>query len=147
MQLRRPYAVALIGSVALAAAAFLPWLRLGEVRLPGIPDPAGFFVLGLGVLGSLLSGVGIITRRNTRQALVLVGLAGLTTLVVVWLRGPATIADRAQARAEAIALVDNVAIQPVPTVRIGTGLLLGIAASSIVAAVGLIGARKVAERP
>ena len=146
MQMRRPYVLSLIGCLALATAAFLPWLRLGDVGLPGIPDPAGYFVLGLGVLGALLSGVGIISRRNTRQALVLVGLAGLTTLIVVWVRGPATIADRAQARAEAVALVDNVAVQPVPTVRIGAGLILGITASAIIAAVGLVRTGTTAER-
>ena len=39
--------LSLIGSIALAASAFLPWLRLGNVGLPGIPDPAGFFVLAV----------------------------------------------------------------------------------------------------
>jgi hypothetical protein len=147
MQTRRPYIVSLLGCVALAAAAFLPWLRLGDVGLAGIPDPAGYFVLGLGGLGCLLSGVGIVSRRNMRQALVLVGLAGLTTLTVVWLRGPATIADRAQARAEAVALVDNVSLQPVPTVRIGVGLILGLTASLAIAAVGLTGTLPNAGRP
>lgn len=139
--MRRPYILALIASGALAAAAFLPWLRLGEIGLPGIPDPAGFFVLGLSGVGLLLSLAGILTRRHTRHVLVLVGLAGLTTLVVVWVTGPSTIADRAQARAEALALVDNVAVQPVPPVRIGAGLVLGLAASAAIAAVGLTGVR------
>lgn len=134
---RRPYYVALVGSVALAVATFLPWLRLGDIGLAGIPDPAGLFVLALGGVGLLLSLVSILTRRDTRPGLVLVGLAGLTTLAVVWLTGPATIADRAQARAEAVALVDNVPIQPVPPVGVGFGLLLGIAGAATITAVGL----------
>lgn len=134
--MRRPYHLALVGCVALVAAAFLPWLRLGDLGLAGIPDPAGFFVLALGVLGLLLSLVSILTRRDTRPGLVLVGLAGLTTLAVVWFTGPATIADRAQARAEAVALVDNVPIQPVPPVGVGVGLVLGLAGAVTIAAAG-----------
>jgi len=133
----RDYAVSLAGCAVLGASAFLPWLRLGEVGLPGIPDPVGFFVLGLGVLGVLLSIVGVVSRRNTRQGLVLVGLAGLTTLAVVWFNGAATIADRAQARAEALAIVDNVPVLPVPAVRTAFGLILGLAGAASVAAVGL----------
>lgn len=134
--MHRSHYLALVGSVALAAATFLPWLRLGEVGLAGIPDPAGFFVLALGVVGLLLSLVSILTRRDMRPGLVLVGLAGLTTLAVVWLTGPATIADRAQARAEAVALVDNVPAQPVPPVGVGFGLIVGIAAAAAIGAAG-----------
>jgi len=133
----RDYLVSLTGCVVLGASAFLPWLRLGEVGLPGVPDPAGFFVLGLAVVGTLLSVVGIVSGRNTRQGLVLVGLAGLTTLAVVWYNGAATIADRAQARAEAVAIVDNVPIAPVPAVHTAVGLLIGLAGAASVAAVGL----------
>ena len=134
--MRRPCYLALVGCVALVAATFLPWLRLGDIGLAGMPDAAGFFVLALGVLGLLLSLVSILTRRDTRPGLVLVGLAGLTTLAVVWLTGPATIADRAQARAEAVALVDNVPMQPVPPVGVGVGLILGLAGAATIAAAG-----------
>jgi len=121
----------------MSASAFLPWLRLGDVGLPGIPDPAGYFVLGLGAVGALMSVVGLVSGRNTKQGLVLVGLAGLTTLVVVWYSGAATIADRAQARAEAVAIVDKVPVAPVPAVHIATGLILGLLGAGSAAAVGL----------
>jgi hypothetical protein len=139
--MRRLYIVALIASAALGAASFLPWLRIADIGLAGVPDPAGYFVLGLSGVGLMLALGGILTPRNPRHGLVLVGLAGLTTLVVVWLTGPSTIADRAQARAEALALVDNVAVQPVPPVTIGAGLVLGLVASAAIAAVGLTGVR------
>ena len=58
------------------------------------------------------------------------------TLAVVWLTGPATIADRAQARAQAVALVDNVPMQPVPPVGVGVGLILGLAGAATIAAAG-----------
>lgn len=133
--------LSLIGSIALAASAFLPWLRLGNVGLPGIPDPAGFFVLALGILSLLLSGAGAFTRRDVRPWLVLVGLAGLTTLAVVWRTGPATIADRALSRAEAVSIVDGVPLQPVPPVRVGAGLFVGLAGALMIAAAGVSGVR------
>ena len=64
-------------------------------------------------------------------------LAGITTLVVVWFSGAATIADRAQARAEAVAIVDNVPVLPVPAVHTAAGLILGLIGAAAVAAVGL----------
>jgi hypothetical protein len=126
--------VSLAGSIVLTVVPFLPWMRIGDIGLRGIPDPAGFFVCALGVVGVLLSVTTVVGRRRTREALTLVGVAALTTLVVVWRSGPATIADRAHARAEAIAIVDNVALPPVPPVRVGAGLLLGVAAAFVVAA-------------
>ncbi|MFN7984867.1 MAG: hypothetical protein U0Q11_23740 [Vicinamibacterales bacterium] len=129
----------LVASLALAASAFLPWLRLGDVGLAGVPDPAGFFVLALGVLGAVLSLMRLFARRDTRRWLMLIGLAGLTVLIVVWRTGPVTIADRAQAHAEAIALVDNVPMTPVPAVHLGIGLMLGLVSSAAVLAAGLNG--------
>ena len=130
----------LVGSVALTASALLPWLRLGDVGLAGVPDPAGYFVLVLGVVGVCLSVIRILTRRDTGQWLMLVGLAALTTLVVVWRTGPQTVADRAQAHAEAVAIVDNVPAPPVPVVGIGYGLMLGLAGAATIAVAGLTGA-------
>jgi hypothetical protein len=130
---------ALVASLALAASAFLPWLRLGDVGLAGVPDPAGLFVLALGVLGAGLSLMRLLARRDTRRWLMLVGMAGLTGLIVVWRTGPPTIADRAQAHAEAVALVDNVPMQPVPGVRLGSGLWLGLVSSAALLVAGLNG--------
>jgi hypothetical protein len=134
---RRSYVVSLAGCTAVTLAAFLPWLRIGDVGIQGVSDPAGYFVLGVGILGVLLSVVGMRSGRNTMQGVMLVGLAALTTLVVVWRSGSATVADRVQARAEAVALVDNVPVQPAPPVRVGSGLLLGLAGALSAAAAGL----------
>lgn len=133
----RVYLVSLAGSAALAASGFLPWLRIGEVGLTGVPDPAGFFVVAVGLSGVLLSALGLWSRRDPRQLLVLAGLAGLTTLAVVWRSGPLTIAERAQARAEAIAIVDNVSAPAVPPVGAAFGLFVGIAGAALTAVAGL----------
>jgi hypothetical protein len=139
---RGVYRVSLVGSAAMAVSAFLPWLRVGDVSLAGIPDPAGFFVVAVGVLGVVLSAAGLLSRRDPRYLLVLAGLAGVTTLGVVWRSGPATVAERAQARAEAISIVDNVPLQQVPPVRTGTGLFVGLAGAIAVTGVGLTGLRE-----
>lgn len=142
---RGPYRVSLLGSVVLAGAAFLPWFHVGEVGLPGVPDPAGYFVAALGITGAALSLVGLRSSRDTRPGLVLAGLAALTTLAVAWQVGPATIADRAQARADAVALVDGVPAEPVPPVGTSVGLFAGMAGAALVAAAGMTGVRRRTE--
>jgi hypothetical protein len=142
--MQRTFALTSVGSLALSASAFLPWLRIGNVGLSGIPDPAGYFILVVGVIGVALSLAGAFLRRRTQAALALAGLAGVTTLCVVWVNGPGIVADRAQARAEAVALVDNVPVAPVPPVRVGAGLLLGLAGAGLTAAAALI---SVSSRP
>lgn len=137
--------LSLVGSIALAVAAFLPWLRLGDIGLAGIPDPVGFFVLALGLVGVILTLIKMFARSETRHWLVLVGLASLTALIVVWLTGPRTIEDRAQAHAEAVAIVDNVAAQPVPSVRVGYGLVLGLLGAALVIADALGAGRRQPE--
>ena len=139
---RDPYALALLGSAVVTGAAFLPWFHVGDVGLPGIPDPAGYFVAAMGLTGVGLSVVGLRRGRDTRQGLVLAGLAALTTLAVAWQVGPATIASRAQARAEAGALVDNLPLEPVPPVGVSAGLFGGMVGAAAVAAAGLTGLRR-----
>jgi hypothetical protein len=134
---RALYLVSLIGSLALAASGFLPWLRIGDLGLVGVPDPAGLFVVAIGGFGVLLSVLGIASGRDWRQLLVLAGLAGLTTLTVVWRTGPLTVAERAQARADAIAIVDNLPPQTAPPVRPAFGLFVGLTGALAVAASGL----------
>jgi len=139
--MRSAFSLGLLASAVLLVSAFLPWLHLGDVGLAGVPDPAGYFVAVTGAVGLLLSGVGLTARRDTRQLLGLAGLAGVTTLLAVWLTGPATVASRALAHAEALALVDHVAMQPPPPVRVGVGLLVGLAASAGLVVVGVFARR------
>jgi hypothetical protein len=131
--------MSLAGGAALIVSPFLPWLRIGDVALAGIPDPAGFFVLALGIVAVVMSLASIATRRKAPYALLLVGVAACTTLMVVWRTGPATVARRALARAEAVSLVDNVPMVRVPPVGVAAGLYVGIAGSLAVAAAILAG--------
>lgn len=122
--------------VLLAASAFLPWFRVGSVTLAGVPDPAGYFVLAIGVIAVIAAGAGIFLKREPRRELLLVGIAGVTALAVVWWVAPSTLADRAQARAEAIAIVDQVPLVPPPAIRLGYGVPVGLLAAVVLAVVG-----------
>ncbi len=135
-----PYLLSLAGAAALIVSPFLPWLRMGSVGLAGVPDPAGYFVVGVGAVAAVLSLAGWLLRREMRQALILAGLAAMTTLGMVWWTGPARITDRATAHAEAIAIVDNLPVQSVPPARVGYGLLIGLVGAAAVAAAGATGA-------
>ena len=135
--MRPSHLLALAASTVLAVSVFLPWMRVGDAGLAGVPDPSGLFVLVTGVAGLGIAAFGLVRGRDVRPWVMLAGLAALTTLVVVWRTGPATLADRAQARAEALAIVDGVAVQPPPAVRVGPGLVLGLVASATVFGAGL----------
>ena len=132
--------VLILGAALLVGVSpFLPWLSVGNVGVPGIPDPAGWFVAVLGLV-SLILVMPVVRRKwNTRPWIALAGLAATATLVVVMTAGARTVADRAQARAEAMALVDNVPMAPVPPVRTGAGLWVGLLGAVSLAAAGLAG--------
>lgn len=128
--------VGLVFGVLLAASAFLPWFRVGSATLAGVPDPAGYFVVTIGLIAAIAAGAGIFLRREPRRELLLVGIAGLTALAVVWWVAPSTLADRAQARAEAIAIVDQVQTVAPPTVDVSYGVPVGLFAAAVLAVVG-----------
>ena len=73
----RAYLIPLAAGVALAASAFLPWVVVGGVSLRGVPGMAAFWVLGLGALSAVLATLSLITRKNSRHPLLVVGLAAL----------------------------------------------------------------------
>lgn len=121
----------------LAASAFLPWFRVGSVTLAGVPDPTGYFVLAVGALAAIAAVAGVVARREPRRELLLAGIAGVTALAVVWWVAPSTLADRAQARAEAISIVDQTPLSPPPPIRVGYGVPVGLLAALVLAGVGL----------
>jgi hypothetical protein len=128
----------IVGALAVAASPLLPWLRVGDVGLRGIPDPAGIFVLALGVVCLILSLAVAPRRKRHPFAQLLAAVAAVTTLAVVWRTAPGTVADRAQAHAQAVALVDNVPVAPVPPVSAGIGIFVGVAGGLVVATAALL---------
>src|SRR5882672_7475295 len=103
----RAYIVPLVAGVALAASPFLPWVRVGDISLAGVPDTTALWVVALGVLAAVLATLSLITRKNSRHPLLLVGLVALGIMFLSWRIIPKTIADRALLRSQAIAIVEG----------------------------------------
>jgi len=133
----RSYYIAIAAGVLLIVSSFLPWMFLGEARIGGVPDPAGFWILGLGVLAVVLAGLSLWTRKNSRHPLLVVGLTAfaITFLGYQWLSR--SVRDTAWAQSQARAIVENVPAQPLPDMTVGLGLYLGIAASIVLVGFGL----------
>ena len=133
----RAYYIPLVAGLVLILSAFLPWMLLGESRVGGVPDPAGFWVLGLGVLAVTLAVLSIWTRKNSRHPLLVVGLAAfaITFLGYQWLSR--SVRETAWARAQAESIVGNTPVQAPPPTAVGLGIYLGIAASLVLVMFGL----------
>jgi len=133
----RAYYLPLSCGVALGASAFLPWMTMGGQNLGGVPSVAGFWVLGLGVLACVLAALSIVTRRNSRHPLLLVGLAALAILFLGERFLERSAADRMWARAQAQAIVLGTPASDVPVPAMGIGAYVGLTASSLITVFGL----------
>jgi hypothetical protein len=133
----RAYFIPLVAGLVLILSAFLPWMFLGSARVGGVPDPAGVWVLGLGILAVTLAGLSLWTRKNSRHPLLVVGLAAfaITFLGYQWLSR--SVRETAWARAQAQAIVGNTPVQQVPPTAVGLGIYLGITASVVLILFGL----------
>ena len=133
----RAYYIPLMAGLVLIVSSFLPWMFLGDAKVGGVPDPAGLWVLGLGVLAVTLAGLSLWTRKNSRHPLLVVGLAAfaISFLGYQWLSR--SVRETAWARAQAEAIVGNTAVQPPAATTVGLGIYLGIAASVVLILFGL----------
>jgi hypothetical protein len=133
----RAYYIAIAAGVVMIVSAFLPWMLFGNTSMGGVPDPAGFWILGLGILAVVLAGLSIWTRKNSRHPLFVVGLAAfaITFLGYQWLSRSAR--DTAWARSQAQAIVENVAPKELPEAAVGLGIYLGMAAAVVLVLFGL----------
>jgi hypothetical protein len=133
----RGYYVAVAAGLLLAASAFFPWMFLGDVSIGGVPEPAGLWVLALGVLAVVLAGLSIWTRKNSRHPLLLIGL---TAFAIMWLGYQwlsRAVRDSAWARAQARAIVEGVPAGEPPETVVGLGIYLGLIAAIILVLFGL----------
>ena len=100
----RAYLFPLAAGVALAASAFLPWIVVEDITLAGVPDTAGLWIAGLGAAAALLAMLSLITRKNSRHPLLLVGLIALGIMFLSWRIMPRTISSRVLTRSQAVAI-------------------------------------------
>jgi len=121
----------------LVVSAFLPWMHIGDVRLGGVPETAGMWILGLGVLAVLLAGLSIWTRKNSRHPLLLVGLAAFAIIFLGYQWMSRTVRNAAWAQAQASAIVNDVPAGAVPDTSVGPGIYLGLLAATVLVLFGL----------
>jgi hypothetical protein len=133
----RAYFVPLAAGVALAASAFLPWVIVGGVTLKGVPDVPGLWIAGLGASAAVLAVLSLITRRNSRHPLLLVGLVSLGIMVLSWRVLPATAGERALTVSQAFAIVEGTPMGAEPETRVGSGIYMGVAAAVVIVLFGL----------
>jgi hypothetical protein len=133
----RAYFIPLTAGVALAVSVFLPWVVVGDITLRGFPDTMALWTLGLGGAAALLATLSLITRRNSRHPLLLVGLIALGIMFLSWRIVPRTVADRAHTRSQAVAIVEDRPLEEEPETLVGSGIYLGLAASTVIVGFGL----------
>lgn len=144
----RAYFFPLAAGVTLAASAFLPWIIVGDdIALAGFPDTAALWIAGLGFAAALLATLSLITRKNSRHPLLLVGLVALGIMFLSWRIMPRTISSRVLTRSQAVAIVDGAPLGAVPQVAVGYGMYVGLLASLVLVAFGLTIVIKRASQP
>jgi hypothetical protein len=143
----RVYFIPLLAGLALTASGFLPWVNVGSVPLRGFPDMVALWVMGLGLLAAVLSSLSMITRRNSRHPLLLVGLVALGLMFLSWRIMPRTIGNRLLIRSQAVAIVDHAPMSRTPAVLAGSGIYAGLVASGVITVFGLTIVVKRVTRP
>jgi len=143
----RAYLIPLAAGVALAASAFLPWVVVGGVSLRGVPGMAALWALGLGALSVVLATLSLITRRNSRHPLLVVGLAALGITYLSLQIMPRLAAEKALTASQALAIVEDRPPDSAPTALAGIGIYVGLGASAVLVAFGLTIVIKRASQP
>ena len=143
----RAYIVPLVAGAALAVSAFLPWVNVSGVAIRGFPDVMALWVIGLGVLSSVLAVLSLITRKNSRHPLLVIGLVALGIMFLSWRIMPMSAGDRALTVSQALAIVENTPMVSSSDAAAGAGIYLALAASSAIVGFGLTIIFKRASRP
>jgi hypothetical protein len=143
----RTYFIPLAAGLVLAASAFLPWVIVDNVAMPGVPDVWALWVAGLGAIAAVLALLSLVTRRNSRHPLLVIGLFALGIMFLAWRVMPRTAGERALTIAQAFAIVENRPLSAAPAADVGIGIYLGLAASTVLVLFGLTIVVKRAAQP
>ena len=133
----RGYFVPFAAGIVLAVSAWLPWVVVGDVSIRGVPDVPALWVLGLGAIAAALAMLSLITRRNSRHPLLIVGLFALGIMFLSWRIMPRTAGERALTISQAFAIVENTPMTTTPTAVVGVGIYIGLVSASVLVAFGL----------
>ena len=143
----RAYLVPLVAGIMLTASAFLPWVIVGEVTLNGVPELPALWIAGLGALAAVLAALSLITRKNSRHPLLLIGLVATAIMFLSWRIMPEAVTNRARIRSQALAIVEGRAMAETPAAVAGIGMYLGLASAVTLAAFGMTIIVKRTSRP
>jgi hypothetical protein len=133
----RAYFIPFTAGVVLTASAFLPWVVVSGVSMRGVPDVPGLWIAGLGGLAAVLAMLSLITRKNSRHPLLVIGLVALGIMFLSWRILPRTAGERALTISQAFAIVENTPAAAMPDANVGSGIYVGLAASAIIVGFGL----------
>jgi len=133
----RGYLVPLAAGVALTLSAFLPWVVVDGVARKGIPDVTGLWIVALGALAAVLATLSLITRKNSRHPLLVVGLMALGIMFLAWRVMPRLAGEHALTVSQATAIVENTPMVTAPVALVGSGIYVGLAAAVILVGFGL----------
>lgn len=143
----RAYFLPLVAGALLAASAFMPWVVHAGIGVGGVPSASALWILCLGLVAMLLAFLSVITRKNSRHPLLLVGLVALAIEFLAWQWMQRSLSEQAWASAQARAIVEGGrAIAPGAT-TVGMGLYLGVLASAVLVLFGLTIVVKKAAQP
>jgi hypothetical protein len=143
----RVYFIPFVAGLTLLLSAFLPWVIVGAESIRGFPDVAALWTAGLGALAAILAMLSLITRRNSRHPLLVVGLFALGITFLSYRIMPRTAGERALTISQALAIVENTPMNAAPIADAGSGLYLGLASSVVLVAFGLTIVVKRASSP
>jgi hypothetical protein len=133
----RGYFVPFVAGIVLALSAFLPWVIVSGEAMNGVPDIPGLWIVGLGALAAILAMLSLITRKNSRHPLLIVGLVALGIMFLSWRILPRSAGERALTVSQAVAIVENTPMGDAPKADVGSGIYLGLGASAVIVAFGL----------
>ena len=133
----RTYYLPMTAGLVLVISAFMPWVLMGEQRLGGVPNIAGLWVLGLGILAIVLATLSVITRKNSRHPLLLVGLAAFAIVLLTERMLERSAVDQAWAQSQARAIVQGQEAETQPEPAMAAGAYLGLSAATLITLFGL----------
>jgi hypothetical protein len=143
----RGYYVPLVAGILLIASTFLPWITVGETTLRGVPNLPALWVAGLGAIAAVLATLSLITRKNSRHPLLVVGLIAFGIMILSWRIMPRSVGERALSLSQALAIVEGTPMGEAPVAIIGSGIYIGLLSSAAIALFGLTIVVKRVARP
>ena len=124
----RAYYFPIGAGLLLGGSSFMPWIEVGEQRFGGVPDLAGLWVLGLAAMVIGLAVASIVTQKNSRHPLLLVGLLAFGILFLSERLMERAASQQGWVTSQARAIVEGGSAAPVVAPTMGRGARLGLAA-------------------